>query len=107
MSGVEWSGPAIRPGLENRHLIIEGHRGPLDFGFGTWILDLDFGPGFRTSCLPRHLLLHLSHDRIRLFGDAGAEVSQLVVELGGDWVAQVLIPLVVTVEELEVSAMPG
>ena len=26
-SGVEWSGPAIRPGLDNRHLIIEGHRG--------------------------------------------------------------------------------
>ena len=24
-SGVEWSGPAIRPGLDNRHLIIEGH----------------------------------------------------------------------------------
>ena len=26
-SGVEWSGPAIRAGLDNRHLIIEGHRG--------------------------------------------------------------------------------
>ena len=26
-SGVEWSGPDIRPGLDNRHLIIEGHRG--------------------------------------------------------------------------------
>ena len=26
-SGVEWSGPAIRPGLDNRHLIIEGDRG--------------------------------------------------------------------------------
>ena len=26
-SGVEWSGPAIRPGLDNKHLIIEGHRG--------------------------------------------------------------------------------
>ena len=24
---MEWSGPAIRPGLDNRHLIIEGHRG--------------------------------------------------------------------------------
>ena len=24
---MEWSGPAIRPGLHNRHLIIEGHRG--------------------------------------------------------------------------------
>ena len=47
-SGVEWSGPAIRPGLDNRHLIIEGHRGPLDFGFGTWIWDLDLGPGFGT-----------------------------------------------------------
>ena len=23
---MEWSGPAIRPGLDNRHLIIEGHR---------------------------------------------------------------------------------
>ena len=45
-SGVEWSGPAIRPGLDNRHLIIEGHRGPLDFG--TWIWDLDLGPGFGT-----------------------------------------------------------
>ena len=44
-SGVEWSGPAIRPGLDNRRLIIEGHRGPLDFGFGIWDLDLglDFG----------------------------------------------------------------
>ena len=40
---MEWSGPAIRPGLDNRHLIIEGHRGPLDFGFGTWIWDLDLG----------------------------------------------------------------
>ena len=45
---MEWSGPAIRPGLDNRHLII-GHRGPLDFGFGTWILDLDFGLGFETG----------------------------------------------------------
>ena len=26
-SGVEWNGPAIRPGLDIRHLIIEGHRG--------------------------------------------------------------------------------
>ena len=26
MSGVECSGPAIRAGLDNRHLIIEGHR---------------------------------------------------------------------------------
>ena len=26
-SGVKWSGPDIRPGLDNRHLIIEGHRG--------------------------------------------------------------------------------
>ena len=26
-SGVEWRGPAIRQGLYNRHLIIEGHRG--------------------------------------------------------------------------------
>ena len=26
-SGVEWSGPAIRPGLDNRHLIKEDHRG--------------------------------------------------------------------------------
>ena len=42
-SGVEWSGPAIRPGLDNRHLIIEGHRGPLDFGFGIWDLGLGFG----------------------------------------------------------------
>ena len=24
---MEWSGPAIRPGLYNIHLIIEGHRG--------------------------------------------------------------------------------
>ena len=24
---MDWSGPAIRPGLDNRHLIIEGHRG--------------------------------------------------------------------------------
>ena len=45
---MEWSGPAIRPGLDNRHLIIEGHRGPLDFGFGTWIWDLDLGLGFGT-----------------------------------------------------------
>ena len=43
---MEWSGPAIRPGLDNRHLIIEGHRGPLDFGFGIW--DLDLGLGFGT-----------------------------------------------------------
>ena len=46
---MEWSGPAIRPGLDNRHLIIEGHRGPLDFGFGTWIWDLDLGLGFVTE----------------------------------------------------------
>ena len=46
---MEWSGPAIRPGLDNRHLIIEGHRGPLDFGFGTWIWDLDLGLGFETE----------------------------------------------------------
>ena len=47
---MEWSGPAIRPGLDNRHLIIiEGHRGPLDFGFGTWIWDLDLGLGFETG----------------------------------------------------------
>ena len=46
---MEWSGPAIRPGLDNRHLIIEGHRGPLDFGFGTWIWDLDLGLGFGTG----------------------------------------------------------
>ena len=26
-SGVEWNGPAIRPDLDNRHLIREGHRG--------------------------------------------------------------------------------
>ena len=26
-SGVEWSGPAIRPGLDNIHLIIECHWG--------------------------------------------------------------------------------
>ena len=45
---MEWSGPAIRPGLDNRHLIIEGHRDSLDFGFGTWIWDLDLGPGFET-----------------------------------------------------------
>ena len=45
---MEWSGPATRPGLDIRHLIIEGHRGPLDFGFGTWIWDLDLGPGFGT-----------------------------------------------------------
>ena len=25
--GLEWIGPAIRPGLDNRNLIIEGHRG--------------------------------------------------------------------------------
>ena len=25
-SGVEWSGPAIRPGLDTRHLIIEGDK---------------------------------------------------------------------------------
>ena len=24
---MEWSGPAIRSCLDNRHLIIEGHRG--------------------------------------------------------------------------------
>ena len=29
-SGVEWSGPAIRPGLDNRHLIREGHRGLIE-----------------------------------------------------------------------------
>ena len=46
---MEWSGPATRPGLDNRHLIIEGHRGPLDFGFGTWIWDLDLGLGFETG----------------------------------------------------------
>ena len=47
--GVEWSGPAIRPGLDKRHLIIESHRGLLDFGFGTWIWDLDLGLGFETG----------------------------------------------------------
>ena len=26
-AGLDWSGPDIRPGLYNRHLIIEGHRG--------------------------------------------------------------------------------
>ena len=26
-SGVEWSGPAIRQGLDNKHLIIESPRG--------------------------------------------------------------------------------
>ena len=26
-SGVEWSAPAIRPGLDSKHLIIEGPRG--------------------------------------------------------------------------------
>ena len=40
---MEWSGL----GLDNRHLIIEGHRGPLDFGFG--IRDLDLGLGFETG----------------------------------------------------------
>ena len=25
--GLDWSGPDIRPGLDNRHFIIEGHRG--------------------------------------------------------------------------------
>ena len=44
---MEWSGPSIRPGLDNRHLIIEGHRGPLDFGFGIW--DLDLGLGFEIG----------------------------------------------------------
>ena len=29
-SGVEWSGPAIRPGLDNRHLIRESHRGLIE-----------------------------------------------------------------------------
>ena len=43
---MEWSGPVIRPGLDNVHLIIEGHGGPLDFGFGIW--DLDLGLGFGT-----------------------------------------------------------
>ena len=55
-------GPDNRPGLDNRHLIIEGHRGhrrslkvikdpflwTLNFGFWTWIWDLDLGPGFGT-----------------------------------------------------------
>ena len=27
---MEWSGPAIRPGLDNRHLIREGHRGLIE-----------------------------------------------------------------------------
>ena len=45
MHTMEWSGPSIRPGLDNRHLIIEGHRGPLDFGFGIWDLDLRLGFG--------------------------------------------------------------
>ena len=26
-AGLDWSGPDILPGLYNRHLIIEGHRG--------------------------------------------------------------------------------
>ena len=29
-SGVEWSGPAIRPSLDNKHLIREGHRGLIE-----------------------------------------------------------------------------
>ena len=34
---MEWSGPAIRPGLDNRHLIIEGHRGLRREGHGkSW-----------------------------------------------------------------------
>ena len=28
-SGVKWRGPAIIPGLDNRHLIIEGHSGQI------------------------------------------------------------------------------
>ena len=64
---MEWSGHAIRLGLDNRHLIKEGNRGnrgvvacriivsapvpvpflwTLDFRFGTWIWDLDLGSGF-------------------------------------------------------------
>ena len=27
---MEWSGPAIRPGLDIRHLIREGHRGLIE-----------------------------------------------------------------------------
>ena len=27
---MEWSGPPIRPGLDNRHLIREGHRGLIE-----------------------------------------------------------------------------
>ena len=26
-AGLDWSGPDVRPGLDNRHLIIKGHRG--------------------------------------------------------------------------------
>ena len=62
--GCGFSGPDIRPGLDNRDLIIEGHRGhriivsapvpvpflwTLDFGFGTWIWDMDFGFVFGTG----------------------------------------------------------
>ena len=53
--GFSFSGPDIRPGLDNRHIIIEGlacriivsalvpvpFLWTLDLGFGTWISDLD------------------------------------------------------------------
>ena len=26
-AGLDWSGPDFKPGLDNRHLIIESHRG--------------------------------------------------------------------------------
>ena len=48
---MEWSGPAIRAGLDNRHLIREGLRG---LRFGIWDLDLGLDLGLtKISLFPK------------------------------------------------------
>ena len=48
---MECGGPAIRPGLDNRHLIWDSvgpSPSPFPKDFGFWIWNLDLGPGYGT-----------------------------------------------------------
>ena len=43
-----WSGPAIRPGFDNRPGGLYCQAQSQSLSSGLWIWDLDFGPGFWT-----------------------------------------------------------
>ena len=48
---MEWSGPAIRPGLDNRHLIIEGHIEVLEGDKRSWKVKEGHGWSFPITRL--------------------------------------------------------